>query len=183
MLLRLFVFSGLLMMANQAAMANNFMDEEWAKQICTAWNNNETLTKQLFNSDEEDDGESYSWVGNDAGRGYKLIQFYRTECGETTKMQMNIVAKDDKAMCEVGGKPDGKVMDYSVDYLMHAKDQHWTCMGEGKFGCGAVGAMMSGKLKFQGPKMEAMSVMGPFESFLRLTGTVAGEKGEENCPK
>lgn len=44
-----------------------------------------------------------------------------------------------------------------------------------------MGAMMSGKLKFKGPKMEAMKVMGPFASFLRLTGKVAGNKA--NCPK
>ena len=35
-------------------------------------------------------------------------------------------------------------------------------MGEGAFGCGAMGAMTTGKLKFSGPKMETMGVMGPF---------------------
>jgi putative sterol carrier protein len=49
-------------------------------------------------------------------------------------------------------------------------------MGKGDFGCGAMGAMMSGKLNFKGPKVEAMKVMGPFESFLKLTGKVAGDK-------
>jgi putative sterol carrier protein len=53
-------------------------------------------------------------------------------------------------------------------------------MGEGKFGCGAMGAMMTGKLKFEGPKMEAMGVMGPFDSFLLLTGKVPGDKA--SCP-
>lgn len=70
-------------------------------------------------------------------------------------------------------------MDFNVDYLMHANDKDWTCMGAGSFGCGAMGAMMTGKLKFSGPKMEAMQVMTPFESFLQLTGKVAGNKG--NC--
>ena len=53
-------------------------------------------------------------------------------------------------------------------------------MGEASFGCGAMGAMMSGKLKFNGPKMEAMSVMGPFNQYLQLTGKVPGEKGACN---
>jgi putative sterol carrier protein len=41
-----------------------------------------------------------------------------------------------------------------------------------------MGAMMSGKLNFKGPKVEAMKVMSPFENFLKLTGKVAGEKNE-----
>jgi len=56
-------------------------------------------------------------------------------------------------------------------------------MGEGRFGCGAMGAMgamMTGKLKFQGPKGEAMGVMGPFDSFLTMTGKVPGDKAA--CP-
>jgi putative sterol carrier protein len=103
---------------------------------------------------------------------------YRTDCGESTKVQLNISLQNDKAMCNYGGVPDGKKMDASYDYLMHATDADWTCMGEGKFGCGAMGAMGTGKLKFTGPKLEAMKVMGPFENFLKLTGKVAGTKTE-----
>jgi len=66
--------------------------------------------------------------------------------------------------------------DYDVDYLMYATDEDWACMGEGKFGCGAMGAMTTGKLKLSGPKGEAMSVMGPFNGFLTLTGQVPGDK-------
>jgi hypothetical protein len=40
--------------------------------------------------------------------------------------------------------------------------------------------MMFGRLSFSGPKMEAMSVMGPFESFLLLVGKVPGET--DRCP-
>jgi putative sterol carrier protein len=61
-------------------------------------------------------------------------------------------------------------------YQTASNDADWTCMGKGEFGCGAMGAMMSGKLNFKGPKVEAMKVMGPFESFLKLTGKVAGDK-------
>ena len=35
--------------------------------------------------------------------------------------------------------------------------------------------MMTGKLKYSGPKGEAMSVMGRFDSFLQLTGKVPGD--------
>ena len=157
--------------------AAEFMDAAWAKQACNAWNADPVLTAQLMTI-PSDDGNGYSWVGNDAGRGFKLVQMYRTQCKETSKIQLNIAVQGGKAMCVYGGAPDGKAMNFDVDYLMHANDKDWTCMGEGKFGCGAMGAMMTGKLKFQGPKMEAMKVMDPFENFLQLTGKVAGNKGE-----
>lgn len=158
--------------------AAEFMDAAWAKQACAAWNADPVLTGELMEMPEEN-GSGYSWIGNDAGRGYKLIQMYRTQCGDATKTQLNIAVQGGKARCIYGGAPDGKAMNFSVDYLMHATDKDWTCMGEGSFGCGAMGAMMTGKLKFTGPKMEAMKVMSPFESFLQLTGKVPGNKG--NC--
>lgn len=154
--------------ASAQAQAGEFMDAAWAAAACNAWNKSATLTTDLMDTD------GYSWVKNDATRGYKLIQMYRTDCGESSKVQLNIVLEGDKAICKFGGAPDGKKMDYGVDYLMHATDKDWTCMGQGAFGCGAMGAMMSGKLNFKGPKMEAMKVMTPFESFLKLTGTVPG---------
>lgn len=157
--------------------AAEFMDAAWAKQACAAWNADPVLPVELMEIPEEG-GNGYSWAGNDAGRGYKMIQMYRTDCKEASKVQLTIAAKDGKAQCIYGGAPDGKAMNLAVDYLMHATDKDWTCMGSGSFGCGPMGAMMTGKLKFQGPKMEAMTVMGPFESFLRLTGKVAGNKGE-----
>jgi len=40
-------------------------------------------------------------------------------------------------------------------------------------------AMMFGRLKFTGPKLEAMGVMGPFEAFLRLPGKIPHDKA---CP-
>jgi putative sterol carrier protein len=158
------------LLATTAANAGEFMDAAWAKQACDAWNADSTLTSGLMDTD------GYSWAKNNKDRGYKLIQMYRTDCGETSKVQLNITAEGDKAKCSFGGAPDGKAMDADVDYLMHATDADWTCMGEGKFGCGAMGAMASGKLKFKGPKIEAMKVMSPFESFLKLTGKVAGDK-------
>lgn len=165
-----------LVLISNSSMATDFMDVNWAKQACNAWNKNAVLTTQLGSK------SSSKWIKNDAKRGYKVIQMYRSQCGAKTKVQMNIADKGGKAMCIYAGKPDGKKLNLAVDYVMHATDRNWTCMGRGSFGCGAMGAMMSGKLKFIGPKMEAMNVMGPFASFLRLAGAVPGNKGA-TCPK
>ena len=161
-------------------MADTYMDGAWAKKACAAWNASSVLTTQLGMIDD-DDGNGYKWAKNDAGRGYKLVQMYRTHCGANTKIQLTIQDKGGKAMCIASGKPDGKAMNMKVDYLMHASDKNWVCMGKGSFGCGAMGAMMSGKLKFSGPKVEAMKVMGPFEAFLKVAGKVPGDKAA--CPK
>ncbi len=149
-----------------------FMDADWAKKACDAWNADPTLTQKL----------APKWVGNNGGRGYKVILMYRDKCGPDSKVQLTIAPKDGKAMCVYGGKPDDKAakFDKSMDYEMHAKDKHWACMGAGKFGCGAMGAMATGKLKFTGPKGEAMSVMGPFGRFLKLTGELGGDMS--SCP-
>jgi len=64
---------------------------------------------------------------------------------------------------------------------MSATDEDWTCIGEGKLGCGAIGPMTTGRPGFNGPKVEATGVMGPFDSFLQLTGKVAGDKS--SCPE
>jgi putative sterol carrier protein len=157
--------------ASAGSQAGTFMDAAWAAQLCKAWNANATLTKELGGD---------AWAKNDAGRGYKTIQLYRSKCGEKGKVEIEIANKDGKAMCTYGGAVKHDKPDYAVDYLMYADDEGWACMGEGKFGCGAMGAMASGKLKFKGPKMEAMGVMGPFDSFLTMTGKVPGDKAA--CP-
>ncbi len=154
-----------------SAMATEFMDKTWAKNMCDAWNKSSTLTSGLA-----------KWSTNNKDRGYKLIQIYRTQCDATSKIQLNLINKDGKSLCTYGGKPDGKKIDTDVDYIMHASDEDWTCMGKGSFGCGAMGAMMSGKLKFSGPKGEAMTVMSPFGAFLELTGSVEAVKSQ-TCPK
>ena len=61
---------------------------------------------------------------------------------------------------------------------MHATTAHWGEMGRGQYG--PMRAMMFGALRFSGPKMEAMGVMGPFEQFLLLVGKVAGDTAA--CP-
>ena len=171
MLKKMILLSAVTIGLTSSAMATEFMDKTWAKNTCDAWNKNSTLISGLAD-----------WAKNNKDRGYKLIQIYRTQCGTKSKIQLNLVNKGGKAICVYGGKPDGKKVDTDVDYVMHANDEDWTCMGKGSFGCGAMGAMMSGKLKFTGPKGEAMTVMGPFGAFLELTGTVAGTKSK-TCPK
>ena len=148
-----------------------FMDASWASQLCQAWNKNPNLTGKLGGD---------AWAANNAGRGYKTIQLYRDECGLGSKVELQISDKDGKAVCTHGGAVKNKDPDYKVDYLMHASNKNRACMGEGSFGCGAMGAMTTGKLKFSGPKGEAMGVMGPFDEFLVLTGTIGGDK--DACP-
>ena len=150
-----------------AVASAEFMDSNWAKKACGMWNANATLTGKL-GGDE--------WAANNGGRGYKLIQIYRTDCGTGSKVQLTIEDKGGKAMCTYGGKPDGKKVNSDFDYVMHASDKNWTCIGNGESFCGPKMAMGTGKLKFSGPKMEAMSVLGPFEQFLLLTGKVGGTK-------
>ncbi|HEY0664080.1 MAG TPA: SCP2 sterol-binding domain-containing protein [Thiobacillaceae bacterium] len=87
------------------------------------------------------------------------------------------MARDGKAMCVYGGAVQNTRMDYAVDYTMHATTERWNEMGAGEYG--PMKAMMFGRLKFTGPKVEAMGVMGPFEAFLRLPGKIPGDKA---CP-
>jgi putative sterol carrier protein len=150
----------------QAAPA--MMSAEWTAQACDAWNKDATLT----------DGLADKWIKNDKDRGYKIIQMYRTDCGDAYKTEMKIMPKDGKAMCVYGGKLQTATLDDDVDYLMHATTERWNEMGAGEYG--PMKAMMFGRLKFQGPKLEAMSVMGPFEAFLRLPGKIPADQA---CPK
>ena len=151
--------------------AATFMDAGWASSFCSAWNKSSALTGGLGGD---------KWAANDGGRGYKVIHLYREKCGAKSAVEIEIVDKGGKAHCARGGSVKHAKLNYDVDYLMHATDEDWVCMGEGSFGCGAMGAMTTGKLKFKGPKMEAMGVMGPFDSFLTMTSKVAGDKA--SCP-
>lgn len=153
------------------ASAATFMDAEWAKGMCDVWNNTPELVNELGGED---------WSANNADRGYKIIRVYREKCGPDGAVQLTISDQDGKAMCTHGGTPTDEELNTDVDYLMHATDEHWQCMGEGSFGCGAMGAMMSGKLQFSGPKMEAMGVMGPFNAFLKSVDEVPGDMSA--CP-
>lgn len=157
----------LVALASTAHAAPAMMSAEWTAQACDAWNKDTALTNGL----------AQDWIKNDKGRGHKIIHLYRTDCGEATKTEMRISAKDGKAMCVYGGAVQNTRLDSSVDYVMHATSERWNQMGAGEYG--PMKAMMFGRLKFAGPKMEAMSVMGPFEAFLRLPGKIAGDQA---CP-
>jgi putative sterol carrier protein len=152
-----------------AAQAATLMSAEWTAKACEQWNNTPLLANDLADK----------WIKNDGGKGYKIIHLYRTDCGEASKTEMRISAKDGKAMCTYGGKVENTKLDSGVDYIMHATTERWGEMGRGEYG--PMKAMSFFRLKFTGPKLEAMSVMGPFEAFLLMPGKVPGDT--TSCPK
>jgi putative sterol carrier protein len=145
------------------------MSPPWAQAMCTAWNADATLTGKLVES---------GWIRNDAGRGFKAMQIYRGDCPNSERIEMRIALKDDKAQCVYAGAATTKELDRGADYLMWAETARWREMGAGDYG--PMRAMMFGRLNFDGPRMEAMGNMGPFESFLLLVGKVPGEWA--GCP-
>jgi putative sterol carrier protein len=155
-------------LASANTLAAPLMSAEWAQQACTYWNTNPALTTEL----------AEKWAKNDGGRGYKIIHMYRTDCGEPSKVEMTISTKGGKTTCVYAGPIQHATMDYDMDYKMHAETKRWREMGAGEYG--PMRAMMFGRLKFEGPKGEAMKVMGPFEQFLLIPGKVAGD---DSCPK
>ena len=153
---------------SSAFAAPAFMSAEWAKGACDGWNASNTLSTELGGD----------WSGNNGGKGYKVIQMYNMSCSDAPTAELQISDKDGKAVCTYGGAVKSSDLDSSVDYVMYAKAKNWARMGSGKDG--PMKAMGFGRLKFNGPKMEAMSVMGPFGAFLKLTGEVPGDL--ETCP-
>ena len=155
--------------AATAAEAPVMMTPEWAKGACAAWNANPTLTDKLHES---------GWVTNDKQRGYKVLHVYRADCPDSARVELRISAKDGRAECVYGGAVENAKLDDDVDYLMYAETTRWKEMGAGEYG--PMRAMFFQRLLFEGPKMEAMSNMGPFGEFLKLTGAVPGVT--DRCP-
>jgi len=137
------------------------MSGEWTKGLCTAWNNEPVLTGKLVES---------GWVKNDKGRGFKVIQIYRTDCAQKPTAEIRLAFKDGKAACIYGGPAETARLDTDADYVMDANTSRWEEMGRGEYG--PMKAMMFGRLSFDGPMGEAMGNMGPFEAFLTLVGKV-----------
>jgi putative sterol carrier protein len=164
---RLLLTVAMALFASAASAAPVMMTPAWMAQACDAWNQNTILTNEL----------AEKWVKNDKQRGFKVVHMYRTDCGKVVQVEMKIAAKDGKALCAYGGKPQN-VPDFDVDYLMHADTDRWVEMGKGEYG--PMKAMFLGRLEFKGPMMEAMSVMSPFEQFLLLVGKV--ESDITSCP-
>ncbi len=143
------------------------MSSDWALGMCEAWNQDPALTEGLA-----------KWMQNDDNRGYKLLRIYRMDCPDSPQIQLRISDQEGAATCvEAGLKTDEELVS-SCDYVMFAKTDRWLEMGAGEYG--PMGGMMTGRLKFQGPKWEAMKNMGPFKSFLQLVGKVPG--ASDVCP-
>jgi putative sterol carrier protein len=145
------------------------MSADWAESACDAWNQDPILTDKLYESE---------WIKNNLERGYKVIILYRTDCPNSNRAELKISAEEGKAQCTYGGKVVDKTINLKVDYIMHATTQRWTEMGAGKYG--PMKAMMLRRLKFKGPKMEAMGNMSPFKNFLLLAGSVPSDTS--SCP-
>ena len=162
---------GILLMAGGVAPAATeeivFMSAEWAEKACEAWNEDDELTGKLD-----------KWMQNDLDRGYKIMQIYRRDCEESPRVEMRIEERDGMTTCVYGGAVTVEELNKKADYLMFAETHRWQEMGAGKYG--PMKAMMFGRLKFKGPKGEAMGNMGPFGNFLVLTGQVPSNA--EVCP-
>lgn len=152
-----------------ALAAPTLMSPDWARDACTQWNDDPVLTDKLVES---------GWMKNDKGRGFKVMQVYRSDCGDTPTAEMRISLKEGKAACVYGGAPETTRLDSGADYVMKATTARWVEMGNGQYG--PMAAMMFGRLGFEGPKLEAMGNMGPFTNFLLLVGKVQSDSG--SCP-
>jgi putative sterol carrier protein len=138
---------------------NPLMSVAYIGQFCDAWNVDELMTKGLADSE---------WVDNDGDKGFKIIQLYRNDCPDSPHVEMQFERQDDKAICVYAGKVENPDLDRSADYEMFADTKRWIEIGNGDYG--PMKAMMFGRLKFKGPKIEAMGNMGPFKNFLLLFG-------------
>jgi putative sterol carrier protein len=158
-LLRALAAASLFLVAATSHAAPVLMSAPWTQGFCEAWNQTPALA----------DGLAGEWLHDDKGRGYKIVQMYRDDCGKAGVVELKIVPKDGHAHCSYGGAA-ADAPDFGVDFLMHATTADWKAMGTGD--PGPMWAMMSGKLQFEGPKMVAMRAIEPFKSFLLLVGRV-----------
>lgn len=161
--------AAMLVAAGAAAETPVLMSAQWGADACAAWNQDEVLTVELAQS---------GWIQNDKDRGYKVMQVYRSDCGDKPTVELRVAFKDGKAQCVYGGAVETNELDSSADYVMNAKTDRWQEMGAGEYG--PMKAMMFGRLKFSGPYGEAMGNMGPFSNFLLLVGKV--QASAETCP-
>ena len=149
---------------------NPMMSVAYIGQFCDAWNADELMTKGLADSE---------WVDNDGDKGFKIIQLYRSDCPDSPHVEMQFERQNNKAMCVYAGKVENPELDRSADYEMFAETKRWIEIGNGDYG--PMKAMMFGRLKFKGPKIEAMGNMGPFKNFLLLFGHFPSDPTV--CPK
>ncbi len=144
------IFASFMLLTAYAFSLPRFMDEEYARQFCELWNKTPTLTEGLS-----------KWSKKTGDKGYRIIRFYRQDCGGVEKaVELHIAPKDEKAVCIYGGK----ATDQKADFLMFATDKNWKSLAKGEFGFLGMGIMS--KMTFEGSKWEAMQNMGPFKAFL-----------------
>ena len=143
------------------------MTDTWAQGMCEAWNGEPGLTEDLD-----------KWMKNDKGRGFKLMRIYRRDCPDSPRIEMKISKTDDGVVCVDSGWASEEKLT-GADYVMFADTPRWQEMGAGEYG--PMKGMMTGRLKFEGPKFEAMRNMGPFTNFLLLAGKVPGSV--DSCPE
>jgi putative sterol carrier protein len=155
--------------AATAAEAPVLMSAPWAEQACAAWNASPVLSQELYAS---------GWAANDGDRGHKVLQVYRSDCPDSPRIELQVAAQEERATCVYGGAVKTTDLNDDVDYVMYAETARWQEMGAGEYG--PMKAMFFQYLLFDGPYMEAMGNMGPFEAFLRLTGEVPGRV--DACP-
>lgn len=170
--MRFVCLAGALLMASATAQAAGpvLMSPEWGAAACSAWNADPVLTRDLAKS---------GWIENDKGRGFKVMQVFRKDCGDKPTAELRVALKDGMAHCIHGGAVQTTTLESGADYVMFAETQRWLEMGRGEYG--PMKAMTFGRLGFKGPKVEAMGNMGPFSSFLLLVGKV--ESDASRCPK
>jgi putative sterol carrier protein len=158
-----------MILSNTVFAAPVLLSPEWGTEACNAWNQDPVLTEQLVKS---------RWISNDKGRGFKVVQIYRSDCPNSPHIELRLSQKEKLAQCVYGGKAETTALAPDADYVMYAETTRWNEMGKGDYG--PMKAMMFGRLKFEGPKTEAMANMGPFSSFLLLVGKVPADSGQ--CP-
>ena len=140
------------------------MSSEWGGAVCDAWNRDPVLTDELASSD---------WVDNNAGRPSKAMHVYRSDCEDEPTAEIRIASVGRKVQCVYEGAVETATLNKKVDYRMHAKTLRWIAMGASEYG--PMKAMPFMRLKFSGPKWEAMKNMGPFSSFLLVVGVVPSD--------
>jgi putative sterol carrier protein len=170
--MRLAYCAGVMLLATATAQAADpvLMTADWGAAACTAWNADVVLTRDLVES---------GWIKNDKGRGFKVMQVYREDCGDRPTAELRVSLVDGAARCVYGGAVQTPQLDSGADYVMFAETKRWLEMGRGDYG--PMKAMTFGRLGFKGPKMEAMGNMGPFSNFLLLVGKVPSDSA--TCPK
>lgn len=123
------------------------------------------LVNGINNSSTPAELVASGWAANDGGKGYKILQIIVKGTDMAAELQLD---KTGKIVASTMGATSK--LDPSVDYKMTATASDWKAMGTG-----ANGPMyhMSplGGLSFEGPMVEAMKNMGPFENFLIQIGS------------